>query len=74
MQQSENYQDFLKWGGGRGGVFRSLSYNNKMNKRVSFLKICNLTPHFPAPPLQLGKKEYIINTHYKYNTFSFTQP
>ena len=27
------------------GVFRSLSYNNQMNLKPFFQKICNLTPH-----------------------------
>ena len=61
MHQKENYQnyqDFLEWGGegGEGGgfVFRSFSYNNYMNLRVLFPKICNLTP----PPLILGTREY----------------
>ena len=51
MYQEENYQNFIKWRGG-GVVFRSFSYNNKMNLRI-FSKglqfnLCKLPS--PTPP------------------------
>ena len=52
IHQGENYQNFLKWWGGGGIVFRSFSYNNQSNELEDFFhNIGNLTP------LQLGTKE-----------------